>query len=119
MNEEFFEQYKALKTNYINSLADKFDFIDSVESELRNNNINLENLEKLYQLSHKISGTSGVYGIVELSTPARELELLLKTALKEESDKLFENRILVENIISLINKLKTVYAEVKTIQDEQ
>jgi len=72
MNNEFELKLKELRKGYINKLKD---LIPSFEDLLNADSINIE---EIYIKVHTVSGTSGMYGLKELSDASAEFESYLK-----------------------------------------
>lgn len=63
---------KELKKGYLKKLGD---MVLSFKAQLNDKNVSIEDL---YQKVHSISGTSGMYGLSELSNESTEFEMYLK-----------------------------------------
>lgn len=79
MDNKLEEKLKELKKEYFKKLES---MLLNFKSLLTDENINIE---EIYSKVHKISGTSGMYGISDLSEASTELELYLKP-LRENPD---------------------------------
>ena len=91
---------KELKKGYLKKLED---MILSFKILLNDNKVNIE---ELYLKVHTISGTSGMYGLSELSNNSTEFEFYLKP-LKEEinSIDMIELKDKLSNFINYIEKV--------------
>lgn len=79
MNNSLEEKLKELKIGYLKKL-------ESIHSELKILMIaDVVDINEIYSKIHTISGTSGMYGINDLSNAATEFEFYLKP-LKENPD---------------------------------
>lgn len=72
MNSDLEEKLRELRKGYINKLRETF---SSFKALLNNEPINIQ---EVYSKVHTISGTSGMYGIKELSDISTEFEFYLK-----------------------------------------
>lgn len=79
MNSDLEEKLKELKKEYLNKLKDSF---PNFKILLNNEPINIQ---EIYSKVHTISGTSGMYGLKNLSEASTEFEFYLKP-LKENPD---------------------------------
>ena len=79
MNDNLEEKIKELRNGYISKLKDTFlDF----RALLNDNQINIQ---EIYSKIHTIAGTSGMYGLKDLSDISTEFEIYLKP-LKENQN---------------------------------
>lgn len=72
MDKNFLENLNKLKKSYIKKLKLS---VSDFEMILNNGTIDIQDL---YQRIHKISGTSGMYGLFEISNISSSLEFYLK-----------------------------------------
>lgn len=72
MNSDLEEKLKELKKGYLNKLKDTF---PEIKILLNNEPINIQ---EIYSKVHTIAGTSGMYGLKDLSEASTEFEFYLK-----------------------------------------
>lgn len=72
MNNNLEEKIKELRKGYLKKLEN---ILSKFKTLLTDENINIE---EIYLQVHTISGTSGIYGITNLSKESTELEFYLK-----------------------------------------
>lgn len=98
MNNELVEKLIELRKGYLNKLKEAFpDF----KVLLNNDSINIQ---ELYSKVHTISGTSGMYGLKDLSNASTEFEIYLKP---------FKENPNTVNIEELKNKLKIYLSDIE------
>jgi len=103
MDNNLEEKLKELRKGYIIKLKD---VLLSINNLVYNEEINIE---ELYSKIHTISGTSGMYGLVDVSNASTEFEIYLN---KIKSDINSINKIdlkerlyeFIKNLENLINK---------------
>ena len=71
------DELDALRQNYIRDLAARFAEIDAAWLAVRRQGCDGEALQTLLRLSHKLAGSSGLFGLMRVSASARALESLL------------------------------------------
>lgn len=103
MSSNLEEKLKELKKLYLKKLAD---ISLSLKILLNSEKINIE---EVYFQVHKISGTSGMYGLNELSHISTEFEIYLKE-IKEDKSKLQEQE-LSDKLLKYIEKVETFLSE--------
>lgn len=79
MNNELAEKLKELRIGYINKLMESFPNMKALLDE------DSMNIQEIYSRVHTISGTSGMYGLKDLSELSTEFEFYLKP-IKENPD---------------------------------
>lgn len=98
MNNELVEKLLELRKGYLNKLKEAFpDF------KVLLNNVSI-NIQELYSKVHTISGTSGMYGLKDLSNASTEFEIYLKP---------FKENPNAVNIEELKNKLKIYLSDIE------
>ncbi len=107
-DKEFLEQIEELKQSYAAHLPEKMQQLQSLEKSLDENLTNFEALKELYQLTHKLAGSSASFGFTELSERAYELEMFIKPLVKK-SEALDKNSFEVYK--TLLNSLKKSFSE--------
>ena len=76
-------QMEALKLQYINGLDAKFENISGQWAEVINSGLSTENFKGLLRLVHNMTGSSGLFGLSDLSDTARLLEDTLVEFIEE------------------------------------
>ena len=109
--DDLLSKLAEMRKSYINSLPETFKIIDEIEENIKNNNCNIDDLKSFMQIVHKISGTSGILGVNDLSQASSELEIMLKKIIKAEADFNVEKPLIIDHI----NKLRKVYAEISVL----
>ncbi len=107
-DKEFLEQIEALKQSYAAHLPEKMKQLNSLEKILETDLANFEVLNELYQLAHKLAGSSASFGFASLSEKAYELEMFIKPIVKK-NETLDKNSY--EEYKSLLNNLKKSFFE--------
>jgi HPt (histidine-containing phosphotransfer) domain-containing protein len=100
MNNDLQEKLKELRKEYLNKLKDTF---PNFKVLLNNNPIDIQ---EVYSKAHTIAGTSGMYGLKDLSEVSSKFEFYLKP-LKANPDTI--------NIEELKNKFSTYLNDLETI----
>lgn len=72
MDKKFEEKFKELQTGYLTKLKDNFPSFRALLNE------NPLNVQEIYSRVHTISGTSGMYGMSDLSDISMDFEIYLK-----------------------------------------
>lgn len=80
------EKIQALKEDYISSLREDFDTFDALASELEFGIEEARTFEELRALVHRLAGSAGSFGFVELGTYARAIDQLLIESPQPSSD---------------------------------
>jgi len=103
MNNNLEEKIKELRKGYINKLKDSFcDFkVLSEENQI--------DIQVLYQKVHTISGTSGMYGLKEISDSSTEFEIYLKPF--KETPNSINVTELKEKILIYVKDLEKILSE--------
>ncbi len=107
-NKEFLAQIEELKQSYIAHLPEKMEQLKKLEKSLDEDLSNFESLKELYQLTHKLAGSSASFGLSELSERAYELEMFIKPLVKK-NEALDKNSFEVYK--TLLNSLKKSFSE--------
>lgn len=100
MNNSFEDKLKELKKGYINKLKDTLLLLKNI---LNDKNINIVDI---YSRIHTISGTSGMYGLNNISEISTEFEIYLKP-LKEDPDSI-NSKELENKFSDYINSLDKI-----------
>lgn len=103
MDNNLQEQLKLLKIGYIKKLE-----VMIPEFVILSETFNLSIIDEIYLKVHTISGTSGMYGLNELSNLSTNFELYLKK-IKNDSNCYDENifkNMLIEYIEYIVNIIK-------------
>ena len=83
---EYEEQFKLIKSRYIDNLNDKYENLrklkDMVSIENPNSKTLLDFLKEVHFNVHKLAGSSALMGFAEISSLAKTLELLLQEILE-------------------------------------
>lgn len=72
MDKQFEEKFKELQAGYLNKLKENFPSFRALLSE------NPLNIQEIYSRVHTISGTSGMYEMLDLSNISIDFEIYIK-----------------------------------------
>ena len=104
MNNNLEEKLKELKKGYMEKLK-------SLVVSLKDlyDNFELFNIDELYSKVHTISGTSGMYGLKELSDISTEFEIYLKEIKNNNID--LDESELKQKLVAYTNSIERVVLE--------
>lgn len=105
MNDDLEKKLKELKKGYLNKLKDTF---PEIKILLNNEPINIQ---EIYSKVHTIAGTSGMYGLKNLSELSTEFEFYLKPI--KESPDLIEIEEFKNKFLNYLNELHKITLENK------
>lgn len=103
MNNDLAEKLKELRIGYLNKLRESYPAIKTLVDE------EPINIQEIYSKIHTISGTSGMYGLKEVSDISTEFEFYLKP-LKENPD-LIKIDEFKEKFSNYLNELQKTIGE--------
>lgn len=103
MNNDLAEKLKELRNGYLNKLKESYPGIKALMDE------EPINIQEIYSKIHTISGTSGMYGIQDLSEASTEFEFYLKP-IKENPNSIKINEF-KEKFSNYLNELQKVIGD--------
>lgn len=102
MNGFISNKQQQLKQSYIQSMTNKRDVLEQHYDELKKGN---GDSESLYHHLHKLSGSAGMYGFVEISKCAR---VLMKSIESKQGGDCVQNAEIVKLFADLFAMMKNV-----------
>ena len=107
-NSEFMDKIKALQDGYKAQLPEKLNQICLIEEELFAQVQTFDKWDDLYQLIHKLSGSSAIFGLPHISEKACKLEMFLKSILKKETLIDEEQLVLIKDLLSQLKEALSI-----------
>jgi len=101
MNNSLQEKLLLLKRGYIKKLETMIPEFESLAGK-----ISVSTLDEIYVKVHTISGTSGMYGLTDLSDFSTDFELYLKE-IKGDIN-LYDGDVLKDKLLSYIKKIEEI-----------
>ena len=107
---DFNQQLASLREEYVQHLPTELASLELLANALPNSESAQTDLQQLHGHLHKISGASGTFGLPELGTQARTLELRIQNWLETASGKRDPSayQLLASNIAELSNYIKPI-----------
>jgi chemotaxis protein histidine kinase CheA len=108
--EDFAAEMAIIRKEYLLLLATSMQQIRETYARLKTAVWDINIALELCEMVHKISGSGGTYGFVELSNSAREMEHLLSSIIAHKSSTAEQRALLQMHFTALTQAAKTAMA---------
>jgi len=103
-DDKFPKEFEDLRKNFALSLQNKLFDIVNLEKKLIENNFEINTIQELYQATHKISGSCGMFNFSKISEAAYKLEEFLKSVVKAGTGLIPEDQSRINDLLSGLKK---------------
>ena len=109
MNKNLRQALEKLRIEYVEKLSETTQQIDELYQRLKGST-EIEVMETLMQICHKLAGSGGTFGLPVLSDAAKNLELVLSNILEKPNEKLLESQyqIILKNSEMLLQECRNI-----------